>query len=490
MRQWFRVWWVTGSLLAALAMALPALAQAGTPIAYGQSVSGAITAEAPEVFYTFQGRAGEVITVAMSAVQPGLDSYVRLITPDGTELVDDDTGGNLDSLLGPYTLPADGTYTVVATRFGGLQGGSTGAYTLVVSQVALTPLTPGETFSLDLNDSQPAYFFSYPGAPGQVFSLTVQGLSGEAGFNVAVRDPFGNNINGAYSPAGGQALVDPLLLGEAGEYIFVVTRQFSDPTQTAGSARAALTLRQMTAQPLAIGATITGTLDDGNPSAHYTFEAAGGDILRLAGSEAGGGTPFEVQVIAPVGYYVNGGGTAYSEQPGRFAVDPLVLDSAGTHLLVIRRIDPDGQGVRGVSNYTVTLGPTETPQIAAGVEATGSFDGGAYERVYRFEGQSGQVVRVTLRSLNETYGPSLSWQGPSADLSQVGPGGPGMGGGGYPGGTFIVDMNGALAGTATYQTALPATGVYLFRVRNGYFTSSGPEAASAGAYGLLVEVIQ
>ncbi len=479
-------------MLAPMLGLLPALAQGGPPLYLGEPVSGEITSAAPEVPYTFEGRAGDSITIAMTASGQGLDSYLRLRYPDGTEVSDDDSGGNLNSLLGPVRLPVDGTYTVIATRFGGLEGNSTGPYTLVVNAAQVKPLELNETLTFDLNAEQPVMFFSYPGGSGQTFSLVAQGFGGDADFNINVRDANNGYVNGTWGNADGQAIIDPLVLGHAGDYMFVVTRQARDPSQAStASVRIGLTLRAIVTMPLAIGETVSGALDDGTPSVHYSFEAQAGDMLRLSGSETSGGQPFDVQVMNTEGYVSFGAGTAYSEQPGTFFIDPLTLDMAGTYLVVLRRTDIDGTGGHGLSQYTVTLGPTETPLLASGQEVTGSFSAGQYsEQVYRFEGTAGQVVRMTLRTIEGPYSPAVNWQGPGEDSGTMP--GMGFGGGGYPGGMiFIVDMNGGVPGTATYQTTLPATGLYLFRVRNSgtYGPEGGPDWTEA-SYGLLVEVIQ
>lgn len=104
----------------------------------GDSVRGAITADAFQQAYRFTGQAGDVISVRMEAdeVRPRaytLEPYVVLYGPDGEFLVE-----SADFLYEPYaeigefTLPDDGTYFIVATRYMGRYGYSSGEYTLTV----------------------------------------------------------------------------------------------------------------------------------------------------------------------------------------------------------------------------------------------------------------------------------------------------------------------------------------------------------------------
>jgi len=107
---------------------------------YGESVEGTITDETIQQVYPFEGHAGDVISLVMEAeLAPlngdGLEPYVVLLTPGGDYLAE-----SRDFLYEPYaqvqdiTLPEDGTYVVVATRYMGAEGVSAGAYTLVVTK--------------------------------------------------------------------------------------------------------------------------------------------------------------------------------------------------------------------------------------------------------------------------------------------------------------------------------------------------------------------
>jgi hypothetical protein len=73
-------------------------------------------------FYPFQGRAGQVVRVRVSA-PPGsrLDPVAALLGPDGMVIAEaDDILGSLDTEI-ILTIPADGTYTVRVSGY--LSGG-------------------------------------------------------------------------------------------------------------------------------------------------------------------------------------------------------------------------------------------------------------------------------------------------------------------------------------------------------------------------------
>jgi hypothetical protein len=111
------------------------VATSGNALALGQMVEGAISNERPSIEYTYTGTAGDVISVRMERTSGDLDTYVSVLDPTGNEIaaVDDDPQlGLAGSIVNSLTLPVDGTYTIVATRFGFEGGSSSGSFSLVV----------------------------------------------------------------------------------------------------------------------------------------------------------------------------------------------------------------------------------------------------------------------------------------------------------------------------------------------------------------------
>jgi len=75
------------------------------------------------VDFTYEGKAGEVITLRVISKTPGLDPQVRLLDPDGREEAsDDDSGGNGNPLIAGHALKRSGQYTVVIGSAGGRSG--------------------------------------------------------------------------------------------------------------------------------------------------------------------------------------------------------------------------------------------------------------------------------------------------------------------------------------------------------------------------------
>ncbi|MBS1795850.1 MAG: VCBS repeat-containing protein [Acidobacteria bacterium] len=115
------------------------------PIAFGQTVGGALqsgdctyTDNSFYDAYTFSGTAGQQISIAMSSAQ--FNSYLFLYQgnyPGGSVVAQDDNGGGGSNARIPangfLTLPATGTYTILANSFA---AGETGSYSLTLSRSA------------------------------------------------------------------------------------------------------------------------------------------------------------------------------------------------------------------------------------------------------------------------------------------------------------------------------------------------------------------
>ncbi|KAB2852116.1 MAG: hypothetical protein F9K46_19440 [Anaerolineae bacterium] len=108
----------------------------GLEIEYGMTVVGAVDSTNLEQRYVFVGKAGDIVTITMQRTDGDLDSYLSVFDGAGQELVfnDEDFAGiGKDAAIRRLKLPADGTYTIVATRYGAFNGLSAGTYELVIT---------------------------------------------------------------------------------------------------------------------------------------------------------------------------------------------------------------------------------------------------------------------------------------------------------------------------------------------------------------------
>lgn len=105
---------------------------------YGDEVMGEITRDTGAEAYTFEASAGDTVDIRMQGNSGTLDPLLILLDEEENELIrndDDEQGIGRDSYIRGYEIPADGTYTIVATRFQEDIGTTTGRYTLILELV-------------------------------------------------------------------------------------------------------------------------------------------------------------------------------------------------------------------------------------------------------------------------------------------------------------------------------------------------------------------
>ncbi|MDX2137590.1 MAG: PPC domain-containing protein [Chloroflexota bacterium] len=168
---------------------LGASAQFALALLPDQPIEGELTADRFEAFYRFEGQESDIVTIEMSRVGGGLDTFLRLLDDQGNVLAsDDDGGGGQNSAIRNFVLPYTGSYTVVATRFQEAAGTTTGAYTLTLRvqgnafdgvPADMQRLTYGSTATGTLDDLVPRLIYAFYGTAGDTITISMTSVSGD-----------------------------------------------------------------------------------------------------------------------------------------------------------------------------------------------------------------------------------------------------------------------------------------------------------------------
>ena len=233
-----------------------------TPIVYGDTVSGAINDQQVSRLYSFIGAAGDRVQITLEAA-PGssLDCYLELQDANG-DVVDanDDINPGIirDSQL-VIVLPADGSYTVVASRYVGSDAPLTeGDFVLTLELVAedavegistgTVPLRYGQTEVGEINDDQYLLFYVFTATAGDAITIEVDVLTGTLDpvlhLYQSVGDQWFEIANNDDAPSGGTyaPLLGGIILPQTGKYLIAVNRYGMERENTAGTFAITLTL--------------------------------------------------------------------------------------------------------------------------------------------------------------------------------------------------------------------------------------------------------
>lgn len=230
-------------------------------IVYGDTVQGMIDEQNISRVYTFTGAANDHIRVTMKAA-PGsqLDSYLELQDANGTVLQanDDINPGVVRDAQITAELPADGTYTLLASRYVGPDAApTTGGYSLSLELLTgpvtggassqTTPMSYGQTEVGEINDQQVIVFYVFEGTAGDVVSVQVKNVSGNLDSVLHLYSADGNQwveiANNDDSPTGGtyEAALTDVILPQTGKYLIAVNRFGLDQQSTYGTFMITLT---------------------------------------------------------------------------------------------------------------------------------------------------------------------------------------------------------------------------------------------------------
>ena len=252
-----------------------------TPIGYGDSVAGSLTADAGDSFYSFEATAGDFVDISLTADDNSFDTYMFLLDATGEEVESNDDGGDrLNSRILGFEIPADGTYTIRATSFSYRDSTGTpvaGDFTLSLNSMILTPLEMNSSVVATLDSDVDSLYFSFDGTEGDVIDLIVDS-DGTLDTKMTVIGPFGFRDNDNEDSA---ESVDPALfeyaLSYTGTYLVVV-----EPQNPLASLQGDLTVILATAELMSLdGGEMVIQLGDNNDTNVFTFDGVAGETIAL-----------------------------------------------------------------------------------------------------------------------------------------------------------------------------------------------------------------
>lgn len=389
-------------LLTLLVLALPFAVWAqsepadGGEIEYGQTVDGELTTDSPAIAYTFTGEEGTSVTITM--ISDDFDTYLTLLDEDGDELTrDDDSAGNLDARIGPYSLPADGDYTIVAQSYAyrNNSGSATGDFTLTLEIVEIELIEYGESVEGTLTSSELSALYFFNGAAGDSVLIRLSSddfdsyltLSDPYGYEVITNDDGGGNLN---------SLIGPYTLADTGQYM--ITARSLSGTSTGDYV---LELERAEVSVLEFNETVTVDISDESSAAYFTFEANAGDVIDVV---VDGDVDTNLTLNDTYNYQL-----AYDEDGGSGnnpELNGIVLNQSGTYTLLLQA--PFG----GEGSVELTLSRGEVPSLNDGPQ-TVNFSSSQTTRTLVYTGEEGETVRLNVSVLRGTGSPSV-------DVSQDG----------------------------------------------------------------------
>ncbi|HSN77187.1 MAG TPA: hypothetical protein VL334_19120 [Anaerolineae bacterium] len=301
--------------------AIPVLGGCGGSIGYDQPVSGVIE-PGNELCFEFTGAAGDVITASMTRLDGDLDPLLKLWGVDSVLALDDDGGGDRNSLIASFTLPESGSYALLAS---GYDASSSGSFELLLARAAAqpTPLpTPAAAApcggAIAYGEAVEEYLalgdrceYSFVGEEGDLVTIGLESLDGQLDPWLDLIDPEGN-VEVFDDDGGGDhnSLIRRHALLRSGTYT-IVARAYQD--SSAGLYRLALVqdlglipwALLLAPPPPSCGAAIEygrqyeDSISSDALSCTYTFDGSRQNLVTLRMDATSGNLDPVVELYAP-----------------------------------------------------------------------------------------------------------------------------------------------------------------------------------------------
>ncbi len=339
----------------------------GSQLRYGDSIINRISDMEPQLYYTFEAKAGDIINITMRRVSGDLDPYLQIVQArSGNAFVIADNDDNADSpasfdaLVEALVIEEDDTYVIIASRYGQASGISSGNFLLTIdtgqnsglgnSSRAPFPLQVGSPIEGTLTNSQYERYYRFEAQANDLLSVRMERLGGGLDPFVILADADLKPITSDDDGGGGQnAQINQFVVPDTGAYYVIATRFDRETGTTAGNYRVQVVKLgnafddvQEGVQRIGYGSTSSGFIDDDTPEILYAFRGEAGDTITVSMNRAEGNLDSVVSILnsdeRPLVTDDDSGGN----QNARIAA--YTLPSSGTYYIRAGRYTGDPPG--------------------------------------------------------------------------------------------------------------------------------------------------
>ena len=339
----------------------------------GQEISGRLAADQTPTYF-FVGKRGQAVTIAMDAVDGGLDPYL-VLEGDAGRVVreDDDSGDGTDSLIKDSVLPADGVYRIRPQAFSGQ-----GAFRLSLQARDL----PAINFDapVQVQGGQGAQWLMQA-KEGQIVALAMETSESVSDTFLTLEQLDGSWSSTGYASAtGAPARIVPVPLPADAVYVVTVNLNGSMTPYT-------VTLRQVEPPALDLGKVATSALAS---DAIWTFSGQPGQIISatLVTSDTAAQPAFDI--LSARGAVLKS--TPAAGATGAAALSGYILPDAEPFYIRV-------SGLEGSTPYRLLIDGVEPAALQIGQTVSSTTGGITF---WTLDGQPDQVVQINLDAAEGT----------------------------------------------------------------------------------------
>lgn len=351
--------------------------ESGSALRYGDSVINTIGNMSPQLYYSFRAAKGDIINISMQRNSGNLDPYLQVVNDNSEVIADNDDlvgSGSLDAGIRSLVIEDDGTYVIVATRYGEAAGISNGRFILTLEEADNSGLgnAPETALILALNETEegeitnqnPLKYYAFVGQKDDIINVRLTRTSNSLDAFLVLADENLRELTSDDDGGGGQnAQINSFRIPSTGKYYVLATRLDRDNGTTSGTYR--LELQGLGnafdgvpegMQRVSYGTTITGRIDETTPEMLFAFFGQEGDAVTVSLNRGDGDLDPVVEILdsernaraadddsgggqnARIARYVLPASGLYYIRATRFSGSDGNPDTQGSFILVLARI--------------------------------------------------------------------------------------------------------------------------------------------------------
>jgi hypothetical protein len=277
--------------------------ESGSALRFGDTVANTITDAEPQIYYTFRAQRGDIITLTMRRDSGTLDPFLRIVNASRQIIAEnDDFGDSRNARVERFTVQQDGQYLIIASRYGGEAGQTTGNFLLTLQRADGSGLGVSPEVGIPLLDSIPDQrdlsserwqrYYVFSARRDDIIKLEMNRIDGNLDPFLELLDPDQQpliNHDDIVEGINRNALIEGFRIPRDGVYTVIATRFERQAGTTIGRYQLTLTIQgnAYAAVPsdigiLEYGMTMTAFLDDARPELLVAFYGDAGDVVQVA----------------------------------------------------------------------------------------------------------------------------------------------------------------------------------------------------------------
>ncbi len=426
--------------------ASPPVQTNASPINYGDTVQGVISAEVPSLIYTFSGREGDDISITATNQDAGLDPFLALSDQTGNSIMEDDDGAGNNNAQILMTLPVTGAFFITVTSSPiAEEGARLGVFSLAlecdnciitttdIENANNTPdPVPTNTIQTETRLQRIVPNSTIVGSFNQTTNFNLYWFEGSAEQSISFQNTFtsdidpllvlyDNDLREIQRNQAGQNL--EIVLNADGLYFLAIA---SLEIGTAGGYQVNFIQHSQSSEAelnddtLIYGQTRTGVISNTNPTRRFRFSAEAGDTITITMNRTDGDLDSLLVLASAAGVTLaednDGGGIN-----GDARIADFLISETGDYFIFATRRQQDLGFTAGGFELSLTSDapprlPTDSqmpsdyvglPQISYGGVIDGTISNDQFVNIFVFYGDGGDNISISMESTDGQLDPKL-----------------------------------------------------------------------------------